>query len=151
MVFVFARNKINEKWNTSGLSSQQSFPKFMKLQGKTRVLFYMLLVKLKCLNGKEKLRLINTIGISCKVSECWKVYSNCLLPLERRRVPYWNQGAIVQTNESKNFSVFTNRGKVDVASIKRVYYQVFYSSRVDENHHTWYFVARQWLDCWQWE
>ena len=70
MVFVFARNKINEKWNTSGLSSQQSFPEFMKLQGKTRVLFYMLLVKLKCLNGKEKLRLINTIGISCKVSGC---------------------------------------------------------------------------------
>ena len=30
---------------------------------------YMLLVKLKCLNGKEKLRLLNTIGVSYKVSD----------------------------------------------------------------------------------
>ena len=25
--------------------------------------------KIKCLNGKEKLRLLNTTGVSCKVSE----------------------------------------------------------------------------------
>ena len=30
---------------------------------------YLLLVKLKCLNGKEKLRLLNTIGVSYKVSD----------------------------------------------------------------------------------
>ena len=70
MVFVYALNKINEKWNISELSSQKSFPEFMKLQGKTQLLFYMFLVRLKCLNGKEKLRILNTIGVSCKVSEC---------------------------------------------------------------------------------
>ena len=31
--------------------------------------FYILLVKFKCLNGKEKLRVLNTIGVSCKVSD----------------------------------------------------------------------------------
>ena len=30
---------------------------------------YMLLVKLKCLDGKQKLRLLNTIGVSYKVSD----------------------------------------------------------------------------------
>ena len=29
----------------------------------------MLLVKLKCLNGKKKLRVLNTIGVSCKVPD----------------------------------------------------------------------------------
>ena len=29
----------------------------------------MLLVKLKCLNKKEKVRFLNTIGVSCKVSD----------------------------------------------------------------------------------
>ena len=41
----------------------------MQLQGVTQLLFYMLLVKLKYLNGKEKLRLLNTTGVSCKVSD----------------------------------------------------------------------------------
>ena len=31
--------------------------------------FYMFLVKLKCLDGIEKLRLLNTIGVSYKVSD----------------------------------------------------------------------------------
>ena len=53
--------------NISELTSQQSFPKFMEIQGVTQLLFYMLLIKLKCLNGKEKLRLLNTIGVLCKV------------------------------------------------------------------------------------
>ena len=29
----------------------------------------MLLINLKCLNRKEKLRLLNTVGVSCKVSD----------------------------------------------------------------------------------
>ena len=51
------------------LTSQQSFLKFLQLQGVTQLCFCMLLVKLKCLSGKEKLRLLNTIGVSCKVSD----------------------------------------------------------------------------------
>ena len=49
------------------MTSQQRFPKFMQLQSVTQLLFYMLLVKLKCLNGKEKL--LNTISVLCKVSD----------------------------------------------------------------------------------
>ena len=116
MVFFYALNKISEKRNILELTFQQSFPKFLKLQGVTQLLFYMLLVKLKCLNGKEKLKLLNAISVSCKVSECWKVYSNCLLTWERRRESYWNQGAVVEKNENKNFSVIITRRKLNVAS-----------------------------------
>ena len=61
-------------WSISELTSQQSFPKFIQLQGVTQLLFSMLLGKLKFLksvkeNGKENLRLPNTIGVSCKVSD----------------------------------------------------------------------------------
>ena len=70
MVFVYALNKINGKWNISEMTSQQSFPKFTQLQGVTQLLFYMSLIKLKCLKGKEKMRFLNTISVSCKVSYC---------------------------------------------------------------------------------
>ena len=63
MVFVYALNKINEKWNISEPKSPKGFPKFMQLQSVTQL-------KLKCLNGKENLTLLNTIGVSCKVSDC---------------------------------------------------------------------------------
>ena len=82
MVFVYALNIINQKQvikidinkfiNIWKLTSQQSFPKFMQLQGVLQLLFYMFVkikVLKKCFNGKEKLRLLNTIGVSCKVSD----------------------------------------------------------------------------------
>ena len=69
MVFVYALNKINEKWNMSQLTSQQSFPGFMQLQGVSQLLFYMSFEKVKVSQWKKKLRLLNTIGVSCKVSD----------------------------------------------------------------------------------
>ena len=62
--FINTRN-IAEMQNIQELTSQQCFPKFMQLQGVTQLLFYMLLIKLKT----ENLRLLNTIGVSCKVSD----------------------------------------------------------------------------------
>ena len=41
-------------WNISELTLQQISPKFMHLQDVAQLLLYILLVKLKCLNGKEK-------------------------------------------------------------------------------------------------
>ena len=70
MVFVYALNKIIGKWNISEMTSQQSFPKFTQLQGVTQLLFYMSLIKLKCFKGKEKMKFLNTISVSCKVSYC---------------------------------------------------------------------------------
>ena len=41
----------------------------MLLLGVAQLSFYMLLINLKCLHRKEKLRLLNTVGVSCKVSD----------------------------------------------------------------------------------
>ena len=45
----------------------------MQLQGETKLLFLhgfgKIRVLKKCLNGKEKLRLLYTIDVSCKISE----------------------------------------------------------------------------------
>ena len=52
-----------------------SFPKFILLQGVTQLLLYTVLGKIfekvfkKCVGLKEKLRLLNTIGVSWKVSD----------------------------------------------------------------------------------
>ena len=84
MVFTYVLNKINEKQvpkiesrkyisisktveYLSELTLQQSFLKFMQLQGVTQLLFSMVLGKLKflkCLNGKEKIKLLKAIGLS---------------------------------------------------------------------------------------
>ena len=56
---------LGKLYNISELAPQQSFPKFMELQGDT-TFFYMKFEKLKCLNGKENIRLLNVIGVSCK-------------------------------------------------------------------------------------
>ena len=48
--------------NITELTSQQFFPKFTQLQGLSQLLK-------KFLSGKEKLRVLDTNGASCKVSE----------------------------------------------------------------------------------
>ena len=110
LVFLaYALNKIYEKQemniqsnkfiNTKkiveylGADVVSSFPKLMQLQGMTQLHFYILLVKLKCLNGKEKQRLLlNTISASCKFSntivEDVEKFTNCLLYWEIRKEFY---------------------------------------------------------------
>ena len=110
LVFLaYALNKIYEKQemniqsnkfiNTKkiveylGADVVSSFPKLMQLQGMTQLHFYILLVKLKCLNGKEKQRLLlNTISASCNFSntivEDVEKFSNCLLYWEIRKEFY---------------------------------------------------------------
>ena len=61
------------------MTLQQSFTKFIQLQGVIQLTCFFLTYSFlhvvgkikvikKCLNEKEKLRLLNTIGVSCKVS-----------------------------------------------------------------------------------
>ena len=110
LVFLaYALNKIYEKQemniqsnkfiNTKkiveylGADVVSSFPKLMQLQGMTQLHFYILLVKLKCLNGKEKQRLLlNTISASCNFSntivEDVEKFTNCLLYWEIRKEFY---------------------------------------------------------------
>ena len=46
------------------------FPQIHAATGREVTPFLNVLVKAECLNGKEKLRLLNIIGVSCKVSDC---------------------------------------------------------------------------------
>ena len=87
VVFVYALNEINEKWV---MKIEIKFINFRKtveylgpdvtaklhqihtVTGCDRTSFSHVVGKIKvmkkCLNGKEKLRLLNTFGLSCKVS-----------------------------------------------------------------------------------
>ena len=54
----------------------------------------------KCLSGKEKLRLLSTIGVSWKVSDMAvkdveKFIQTVYYSGKKRRESYWNKGAIV--------------------------------------------------------
>ena len=105
--------------------------------GRYTLLFYMFLVKLKCLNGKEKLRLLNTIGVSCKVSDTTvkdveKFIQTVCYPgkgeesLTETRVRLYKQ---IKTKTSRSLPPEENSM---LQAIKHFRYQVFYSSRVDE-------------------
>ena len=89
MVFPYALNKINEKWVMKiesnkfinitkiveylGTDVAKKLPQILAVTGcdTTSLLHGAGKIKVlkKCLNTKEKLRLLNTIGVSCKVSD----------------------------------------------------------------------------------
>ena len=123
---------LGKLWNISETTSQQNFPKFMHLHGVTTSC-YMLLVKLKCLDGKQKLRLLNTIGVSYKVSDktvkcVEKLIQTIYYPgrieesLNETRVWLHKQMKI------KTFQPLRPEEKSMLQAITRVHYQVFYSS-----------------------
>ena len=91
----------------------------------------------KCFNGKEKLRLLNTIGVSCKVSDTTvkdnekSIQTVCYPGKEEKnltetRVRFYKQ------MKPKTSHYLPPEEKSMLQAIKRVRYQVYYSSRVDE-------------------
>ena len=91
----------------------------------------------KCFNGKEKLRLLNTIGVSCKVSDTTvkdnekSIQTVCYPGKEEKnltetRVRFYKQ------MKPKTSYYLPPEEKSMLQAIKRVGYQVYYSSRVDE-------------------
>ena len=97
----------------------------------------MLLVKLKCLDGKEKLRLLNTIGVSYTVSDktvnVLKSYFKLFTILgEWKRVLLKKGCDYINKWKQKLFSLYHQEKRRCYKLITRVHYQVFYSSWVDE-------------------
>ena len=98
---------------------------------------YMLLVKLKCLNGKEKLRLLNTIGVSYKVSD--KTVKCVEKLIQTIYYPGRIEESLTETRvwlhkqmKTKTFQPLPPGETSMLQAITRVHYQVFYSSWVDE-------------------
>ena len=102
-----------------------------------QLLFYMLCAKLKCLNGKEKLRLLNTIGVSYKVSDIMVKYVKKFI--QTVCYPGREEESFTKTKvrlykqiKTKTSQSLPPEEKSMLRTIKCVYYQVFYSSRVYE-------------------
>ena len=128
---------IGKLWNISELMSQKSFPKFMQLQCVTKLLFYILLVKSKCLNGKEKLRFLNIIDVSCSVSDTTvedveKVIQIVCYTGREEESFIETMVRLYKQMKTKTSQSLALEEKSMLQAIKCIHYQAFYSSRVDE-------------------
>ena len=107
-------NKIVE--NLSELTLQQSFLKFMQLQGVTQLLFYMVLGKLKFLKmSKWKRKTQASKGNWCFMLKSLFIQTVCYSGKEEDSLTETRVRLYKQINIKLILSVFTTRRKVDVA------------------------------------
>ena len=127
-------------YNISELSLQQSFPKFIQLKGVTRLLFYIvgkIKVLEKCLKEKEKHRLLNTISISCKVSDTTikdgekLIQTVCCSGKDEKSLTE-TQVRLYRQMKTKTSQFLSHGEKSMLQAIKGVFYHVYYPSRVDK-------------------
>ena len=103
---------------------------FLHIVGKIKVLK-------NGLNGKEKLRLLNTIVVSCKVSDtriknAEKFFQTvCYSGKEEESFTETRVRLYKQMKTKTSHSLLPDE-KLMLQAVKRVHYQVYYSSRVDE-------------------
>ena len=125
-----------ESHNISEVMSQESFPKFMQLQSVTQLLLQMLLVKLKFFTFVSMTRLLNTTGISCKVSDTTvedaekSIQTVCYTEKEEESLTETTVRLYKQMKTTSQFLPANEKSMLQ--AFKRDHYQVYYSSRVDK-------------------
>ena len=98
----------------------------------TQLLFYILLVKLKSLNRKEKLRFLNTIDVSCKVSDTTVedvekfIRTVCYPRREEERFTEIRGVRLYKQMKTKTSQSLTLEEKSMLEAIKCIHYQVFF-------------------------
>ena len=120
---------------------QQSFPKNYAVTGRdtTSFLHVVGIIKVlkKFLNRKEKLRLLNTVSVSCKVSDTTvkdveKFIQTVCYPGKEEESFTETRVRLFKQLKTKTSQSLTPEERSMLQAIKRVHYQVYYSSRVDE-------------------